>query len=423
MHRGEYELDRPFRRQPLGLQRIGEAEAADGEIGPGGADAVELPFDVLAFGDHRAFGQEVEIGAEDVAVQVGGADLDRGHAAFAGEEAGERRFELAVGQEEQRLAVQRRGMGGDGLAGAGAGGGGDLLEERGRDAELGGDGGEPGGGALFAEGEGGRDVAGAAADQGGMGVAEEGLGQGEDGVRPDAGQLLGGAGGQAAHRADAERLQERQRLILDHIGQRADQQQLARLTGGQGGDHGGEASVFALGEGRLDAGAAVIVDPDRRRVQRREPLGGAMQVELDHLGGAGADEEELADVGPAGQKPRHLAVELGIGVGKAGEILLFEDGGAEARLGEDHHPRGGLQQMGAGARAHHEEEGVLHLAVQPDDAGQPAEHLTLAAFLQDRRGAATAGGRDGKLGHGHRTASRSRRARRSFHRNCPALMT
>ena len=46
--------------------------------------------------------------------------------------------------------------------------------------------------------------------------------------------------------------------------------------------------------------------------------------------------------------------------------------------------------MRAGARPHNEEESVLNLAMQPDNAGQAAEHFTLATFTQD--GLRVAGG-------------------------------
>ena len=48
-------------------------------------------------------------------------------------------------------------------------------------------------------------------------------------------------------------------------------------------------------------------------------------------------------------------------------------------------PAADWMQVRAGARADDEEERVLDLAVQPDDAGQPAEHLALAALAQHRR--------------------------------------
>ena len=133
-----------------------------------------------------------------------------------------------------------------------------------------------------------------------------------------------------------------------------------------------------------------------RRVQLRQPFGRAGEIELDDLGRAGADEEQLADVGAARQQARDLAVKLVMGVGQTGQIRFLEDRGAEARFGKDHHAGGRLQQMRAGARADDQKEGVLHLAVQPDDAGQAAEHLALAALLEDGRVAAAGGGDGGE---------------------------
>ena len=104
------------------------------------------------------------------------------------------------------------------------------------------------------------------------------------------------------------------------------------------------------------------------------------------------------------------AVEFVIRVGQAGQIALVDDGGGEARLGEDHHAGGRLDQVRAGARADDQEEGILDLAVQPDDAGQAAEHLALAALAQDRPLAAA------RRRGGCRTAARSCTARRSFGR-------
>ena len=77
------------------------------------------------------------------------------------------------------------------------------------------------------------------------------------------------------------------------------------------------------------------------------------------------------------------AVEFVVGIGQAGEVAFVDDRGGEARFGEDHDAGGGLDQVRAGARADDQEERILDLAVQPDDAGQPAEHLALAAFAQD----------------------------------------
>ena len=41
--------------------------------------------------------------------------------------------------------------------------------------------------------------------------------------------------------------------------------------------------------------------------------------------------------------------------------------------------------MGAGAAADDQEERILDLAVQPDDAGQAAEDFTLAPLAENRR--------------------------------------
>jgi hypothetical protein len=62
--RAEQQLDRPFRRRPFGFERIGEAEAADHEIGRGGAAAVKLPIHVLALAELRLLGQQGEFTGE-----------------------------------------------------------------------------------------------------------------------------------------------------------------------------------------------------------------------------------------------------------------------------------------------------------------------------------------------------------------------
>ncbi len=233
-------------------------------------------------------------------------------------------------------------------------------------------------------------------------------------------------------RLDAEFGEEPRELVLDDVGERADDKQLALAAARHGRGEGGQRLILALGEGRLDAAARIAQHAGLRAEARVEPLGGAREVELDHLGGAGADEEEHPDVGPARQKPVDHAVELLMRVGEAGEVALLDDGGGEARLGEDHHAGGRLDKMGAGARADHEEEGVLDLAMQPDDRGQPAEHGALAALSADRRRAvAGLGGQGAQRRHGRPPASArdpgsraaSRRAALSLSRNWPALTT
>ena len=64
--------------------------------------------------------------------------------------------------------------------------------------------------------------------------------------------------------------------------------------------------------------------------------------------------------GPALQQAGHHAVKLVIHIGAAGEVALLDDGGGEAGLGEDHDAGRRLQQVGAGAGADDEEEGVLN---------------------------------------------------------------
>ena len=118
-------------------------------------------------------------------------------------------------------------------------------------------------------------------------------------------------------------------------------------------------------------------------MQPRLALRGALKIELDDFRRAGGHEEQKLDVGAALQKLRHDAVEFVVEIGHAGQIALLQNGGGEARLGEDHHPRRRLDQMRAGARADHEEERVADLSMQPDDAGEAAEHFALAALVGD----------------------------------------
>ena len=122
---------------------------------------------------------------------------------------------------------------------------------------------------------------------------------------------------------------------------------------------------------------------------------GALQIDLDDFGRAGSDEEQQFDVRAPLEQPPDDAVEFVVDIGDAGQIALVHDRGGEARLGENHDAGGRLDEMRAGARADDQEERVLNLAVQPDDSGQPAENLALAALLKNRlRGAAVERRRD-----------------------------
>ena len=229
------------------------------------------------------------------------------------------------------------------------------------------------------------------------------------------------------HGGDPEVREQPQELVLDHVGQGADDHQarLAGRVGGEIGDERCEAGVFALGEGRLDPRARVIEDLGRAGMLDRQPCGGARQVELDDFGGAGADQEQQFYVGAPREQPVDDAVELLVAVRHSGEIALLDDRGAEARFGEHHHPRRGLQQMRAGPRSDDQEERVLDLPVQPDDASEPAEYLALAAFAQHRSRLAAECQRRGRGAHSATAkvwrGALSRRAARSFRRNWPAL--
>lgn len=156
------------------------------------------------------------------------------------------------------------------------------------------------------------------------------------------------------------------------------------------------------------------------------------KIDLDHFRWAGADKKQKLDLWASRQQPIDDGVEFIVNVGDAGEITVFENGGGEARLGEDHHARRRLDEMRAGARADDEKERVLNLAVQPDDAGQSAEYFALAALLNDGRGVAGAVGESRKgrerihSAHSMSASFRAgscRRAARSLSRNCVALTT
>ncbi len=358
-------------------------------------------------------------------MQVGRADLDDLGAELGREEAGERHFELGIGEEEHALAGEPRPVGGERGRGPAPARRGRGLEAGGIDPEGVGRRAQPAGGALRAERERGRQVVQAARFERPGGAREEGLGQQEGLAGRDRGHRPGAAPRQEADR-DAEIGEEARELVLDHVAERARDQQAGlarrrlrrRKRLGQLRHQGGEAGVLALREGGLDPRARVGEHPHGREAAR-EPQARPREVELDHFRRAGADEEEEPDVGPPGDQPLDHPVELVLRVGEAGEIPLVEDRGGEAGLGEDHHAGRRLDQVRAGARADHEEEGVLDLAVQPDDAGEPAEHRALAALAREIDAAAL--GADGRV-HGRPPAIWSRAAR-SFSRNWPALTT
>ena len=162
-----------------------------------------------------------------------------------------------------------------------------------------------------------------------------------------------------------------------------------------------------------------------RRIFRAESLGGLGKVELDDFRRARADQKQGANFRAPIQQAGDHPVKFVLAIGHAGKIALFDDRGGKTRLGENHHTRCGLKQVRAGARSDHEEECVLHLAVQPDDSRQAAEDLALSAFAQDRHAVGAARQFGGEAAHpGSATGPAvCNRAARSLRRNWPALTT
>ena len=174
-------------------------------------------------------------------------------------------------------------------------------------------------------------------------------------------------------------------------------------------------------------------------MDRRLPGRGALEVDLDDLRWTGADEEQKLDVRPALDETSDDPVELVVDVRDPGEIALAQYRRRKARLGKDHNARSRLNEMGAGSRTDDEEERVLDFAMQPNDAGQPTEDFPLSSLPQHRRRLATLrerpmlgvrrnphvhdAGSSRTLRRGAKLAPASRRAARSFRRNCEALTT
>ena len=221
------------------------------------------------------------------------------HAEFAREEARERHFELRIGEEEDALAGELEAMARHGLARALDAGRGDGAEALVGDAPVACRGLQPERRAFDAEREGRAQPLRAAALERARRVGEEGLRQQEARVRADRGQVAraGAAAGSRPGRCRARRTVRRE-LVLDHVGQRAHDQQLpaARRPRSRHLRHQrGEAGVLALGEGGLDAAAGVVQHAHRAAMNVCDSrCGRARQVELDDLGRAGADEEQHA---------------------------------------------------------------------------------------------------------------------------------
>ena len=236
---------------------------------------------------------------------------------------------------------------------------------------------------------------------------------------------------QKPYRFDAHRGEQPGELVFHDIGQGTDDQQFGGVGRWHDRDQRRQASILALREGRFDPAARVIQHPHIGPTFSIQPHRRSRQVQLDDLGRARADQEQQLDIRSPLQQPGDYGIQFVIRIRKSREVALVDDRGGEPRFGEDHHAGGGLDQVRAGARADDQEEGILDLAVQPDDPGQSAEYLPLAALTQDRPLAASfqlgCGG-----GNGHDCCPTAAagdhicscwRAARSFRTNCVALTT
>jgi hypothetical protein len=110
MDRREDQLDRPLGPQTLGLQRIGQTQTADREIGAILAQPIELPFEILTLGEAHAFGQEAHLLGHELTIEERRTHLDQLHAAFALQEARERDLELRIREEADALALKGLAM-------------------------------------------------------------------------------------------------------------------------------------------------------------------------------------------------------------------------------------------------------------------------------------------------------------------------
>ena len=184
---------------------------------------------------------------------------------------------------------------------------------------------------------------------------------------------------------DAERIEESLELVFNDVSQRADDQQIGLnvVACWHRRNQSREAGIFTLGEGGLDPATRVVEDPDGGFELPRKSLGGTRQIELDHLGRAGPNKKQKLDIRATLEQPGDHLVEFDIGIGQSGEVPLVNDCRGKPGLCKNHHPCGRLNQVGAGPRTHDQKECVLNFAVKPDDAGQAAEDLALAALAQD----------------------------------------
>jgi hypothetical protein len=120
VHRRKHQLDGPFGAEPLGLERIGETEPADGQVRAVGAQAIELgsrSWPSL----RRTPGAAGQFAVHHASVEIGHADLDQLHAAFARQEAASGISSCESGRKTDALAGELLAVAGEPSLGTGHG--------------------------------------------------------------------------------------------------------------------------------------------------------------------------------------------------------------------------------------------------------------------------------------------------------------
>ena len=340
MDGAEHQLDRPFGGDALGLERIGQPQAADHQIGAGRPHPLQLALDVLSLAHLGAAGQQGQLLGHQLPIQVGGAHLHQLHAALARQEAGQGDLHLGIGHQEQPLAFEHLAMGRQGAAAPLH----QRIEHLGHPSRIDTEGrcrrGHPVAAALDTEGIGSVDQFGAARHQRPRGATEKGLGQQHLGALAYGRQFGGTPWRQAAHRLDAHFGEQGDEAVFHRIGQGADDQQLALVAAGHQRQQRQQGVVFPLGEGGFDAAAGVVQNPHPAVELAGEPFGRPREIELDHLTGTGAHQKQGADLGAPVEQIAHQAIELFVGIGQTGQIPFAQNRRAETGLGENHHPGG-----------------------------------------------------------------------------------
>ena len=217
------------------------------------------------------------------------------------------------------------------------------------------------------------------------GVTEVGLGEQYASARAHRRQIVSARRREKVHIGNTELREVAAELLFDNVSQCANHHEALGTLGRrrQVGHHTRQTLILTLSKRGFDTRAteggnaeSVLMDP----LQPSRRIG---EVELDHLGRAGTHEEKPSNIGAARQQFGNHPIEFFVAIRHAGQIPLTKNRGRETRLCKNHDARRGLQQVGAGAGPHDEEERVLNPAMQPNDRGQAAEDRPLTPFGGD----------------------------------------